>query len=642
MARYNTDNPIGSNAMKDLSDNAQNLDVLVNSKTALTQTDRLGVERKTWHGMERDYDAAQASRENQFQSAQSSREAAFSDFLQESGYQDLGEYAPGIEITAHNQYVTFGGQPYLLKPSIPVPYTTSGVWTGDDFKLIGDDALRQDLANPDKGAAMIGGGGQVVGSISALRALVKSNPSKSAFVTGYEAQGDGGGGLYYLDASDVTTADNGGTVIVATDGGRWKLQHNGSVRVEQFGCLSVPGRNNFTNLQNAVATCHAESLKLVAGKGTFEYGTTLDLSYPTLVFHGSGFRNTIFKFTGTGRAMRADGDRPNNGIYSFDLDLCDFTIEGNPNATDLLRNRINHARIVRVNAREASTTNGCGFRFEGTVAGHYEQLTMSTNTQLMSSRPANGIVIDADPSLPGSPRATCNTLLSPCIEGATGDGIVLTGCDQLTVIGGTSENNGGNGLTELPGTQMCTYIGFGCEVNLGYADIFIAGQSSHLINCGSTRLTYIDNSAVMTKIEGGWFDKVEVAAGAVATELSKIKTRFFGGAVGLVTNSNPFLSTKDIFDVQANAFVFFPKPASVIANTASPMTYMNTNITDETILINPNGGSITQITYLRGGGAVANMNPASGSVRLQPGDGVSLDYTGSPILTRVPNGTNMQ
>lgn len=156
MARYNTGNPIDSAAMKDLSDNAQNLDVLVNSKTALTQTDRLGVERKTWHGMERDYDAAQSSRENQFQSAQSSREAAFSDFLQESGYQDLGEYAPGIEITAHNQYVTFGGQPYLLKPSISVPYTTSGVWTGDDFKLIGDDSLRQDLANPSMGPGIVG------------------------------------------------------------------------------------------------------------------------------------------------------------------------------------------------------------------------------------------------------------------------------------------------------------------------------------------------------------------------------------------------------------------------------------------------------------------------------------------------------
>lgn len=171
MARYNTGNPIDSNAMKDLSDNAQNLDVLVNSKTALTQTDRLGVERKTWHGMERDYDAAQASRENQFQTDQSSREAVFSDFLQASGYQDLGEYAPGIEITAHNQYVTFGGQPYLLKPFISVPYTTSGVWTGDDFKLIGDDSLRQDLANPDKGAALVSGAVIYVGSVTKLEGL---------------------------------------------------------------------------------------------------------------------------------------------------------------------------------------------------------------------------------------------------------------------------------------------------------------------------------------------------------------------------------------------------------------------------------------------------------------------------------------
>lgn len=226
MARYNTGNPIDSAAMKDLSDNAQNLDVLVNSKTALTQTDRLGVERKTWHGMERDYEAAQSSRENQFQSAQSSREAVFSDFIQASGYQDLGEYAPGIEITAHNQYVTFGGQPYLLKPSIPVPYTTSGEWTGDDFKLIGDDSLRQDLANPDMGAALVAYGESNVHDV--LDVLINvgngisETPSNLKEFIGYKGiillenilpLGKKSSGLYLWDSSKSRELANGLTII---------------------------------------------------------------------------------------------------------------------------------------------------------------------------------------------------------------------------------------------------------------------------------------------------------------------------------------------------------------------------------------------------------------------------------------------
>lgn len=123
----------------------------------------------------------------------------------------------------------------LLQTSIGPVQTAASVIivapNGDFFTL-------QDLANstdPAKGAAIVGRSGQVVGSVAALRALSKAQPSKHAFVTGYYSDGDGGGGAYYLDAADTASADNGGTIIVATDGGRWKLVHNGTVSVKQFG-----------------------------------------------------------------------------------------------------------------------------------------------------------------------------------------------------------------------------------------------------------------------------------------------------------------------------------------------------------------------------------------------------------------------
>jgi hypothetical protein len=63
---------------------------------------------------------------------------------------------------------------------------------------------------------------RVVDSVAVLRQLDKSKYNR-AFVTGYDTPGDGGGGSYYYDPLDVTSADNGGTVLVAADGGRWKL-----------------------------------------------------------------------------------------------------------------------------------------------------------------------------------------------------------------------------------------------------------------------------------------------------------------------------------------------------------------------------------------------------------------------------------
>lgn len=514
--------------------------------------------------------------------------------------------------------------------------------------------------NPGQGAELIGRSSIFVDGVKNLQTLPTSKKLVASVVSYYEGS-YGGGGFYFWDATRPKSQHNGGSIISPTvpwTGSQLTLTNflNGvgetsplgqgcwvliaeEFNITNFGSIASPGVNNFAALTKAVVVSHATKTKLNIPSGVFEYNTTLDLSYPTLVLKGAGFRNSVLKFTGTGRAIDALGTRPNNGIYSFDLDLSDFTVEGNSNATDLLRIRINHARIVRVNAREANPVTGCGFRIEGTVAGHYEQLTMSTNTQLMTSRPANGIIFDADPSLPGSPRPTCNTLISPCIEGAIGDGIVLTACDQLTLVGGTSENNGGNGLTELAGCQMNSYTGFDCEVNLGFADMFVGGQSSQFNNCGSTTYFYVDNSARFTKVEGGWFDKVEVAVGAVGVQLSNIKTRFFGGAVGLVTNNNPFLSIRNVFDVQANAMVFYSKPATTIGLTGSPQTYTNNNITDETILIALNGGTVTQIAYNRLGTPYL-MNPATGAIRLQPGDGLSINYTGSPVFTRIPHGTN--
>lgn len=52
MTTFNTGSPIGSTAVKDLYDNAEKLDVAVNSQTKEAWKDRFGKDRKTWHGIE--------------------------------------------------------------------------------------------------------------------------------------------------------------------------------------------------------------------------------------------------------------------------------------------------------------------------------------------------------------------------------------------------------------------------------------------------------------------------------------------------------------------------------------------------------------------------------------------------------------
>lgn len=289
MTTYNTGNPLGSTDPRDLYDNAENFDEAVNSEES-QWVDRFGRPRLPLMEQERQFVSDQERREGEFQADQSSREAVFSDFLQASGYQDLGEYSPGIEITAHNQYVTFGGQPYTLKPSIPVPYTTSGEWTGDDFKLIGDGSLRQDLANPDKGAAMVARGVVAVDSIADLLALPEGQRQEGLryLVKEYHAGTGVGGGEFYWSASRGKADHDGGQIIDPIHSvqpgavGWWSSENttNGVyVRLSKspydlhtYGVVG-DGITDATNAITAMATAAGEGGEIVIPEGIFIYSS---------------------------------------------------------------------------------------------------------------------------------------------------------------------------------------------------------------------------------------------------------------------------------------------------------------------------------------------------------------------------------
>lgn len=146
MTTFNTGNQIGSVDPRDLYDNAENLDTAANTKTDTTWTDRLGVERKTFHGMEVQFDSQQVDFEDRFNVA-----------LQGIGYDRIGEYGAGLEITEYNQIFRHDGEWWRASASLELPYTTTGDWAteGSMFVGTGDALLRQELGQPD-GAKNVG------------------------------------------------------------------------------------------------------------------------------------------------------------------------------------------------------------------------------------------------------------------------------------------------------------------------------------------------------------------------------------------------------------------------------------------------------------------------------------------------------
>jgi len=190
MTTFKTGNPVGSAAAKDLYDNAENLDTFVNDRTKRSAPDRLGVERKTWHGMEQD----------------------FQDFLINSGYQDIGDYAAGLEITARNQVFWKDGELYRAGAALDLPYTTTGDWLAEGglFVAVGDQVLRQDLAG-SAGAGMVGYQSSVPGSASATAADALNNQPISLATLG--VKGDGSDETAAITAILQYAAANGIKVV---------------------------------------------------------------------------------------------------------------------------------------------------------------------------------------------------------------------------------------------------------------------------------------------------------------------------------------------------------------------------------------------------------------------------------------------
>src|SRR5690606_38043204 len=164
-SRNNTGNPIDSKAFPDFEDNVKNLDLAVNSQEDSWE-DRFRVDRMTLSSMER-----------AFTDAQESRSDRFNHLIASSGYQFVGDYGPGIEITEYNQLIRdSNGEFWRVSGQVDLPYITTGagIPEGDALVPAGDAVLRQDLANPDKGAAMVARGVVAVDSIADLLDLPAS------------------------------------------------------------------------------------------------------------------------------------------------------------------------------------------------------------------------------------------------------------------------------------------------------------------------------------------------------------------------------------------------------------------------------------------------------------------------------------
>lgn len=151
---YNTGNPVPSTDARDFMDNVQNTDVAVNTQE-LTWTDRLGVTRKTFAGME----------------------AEATEALSRLGYQIIGDYASGLVMQNFGQVFRKDGEFYRAKAELALPYSLTGDWAVDapKFVSVGDAVLRQELANGTSHLVDSSVVGRAVGTVESALQLIEAD-----------------------------------------------------------------------------------------------------------------------------------------------------------------------------------------------------------------------------------------------------------------------------------------------------------------------------------------------------------------------------------------------------------------------------------------------------------------------------------
>ncbi|HCM6426316.1 TPA: hypothetical protein N3006_004986 [Klebsiella quasipneumoniae] len=252
MSTYKTKNPLGSAAVKDLYDNAENVDKFVNDRTKEELEDRLGVLRKTWHGMEMIF-----SRFIDYITGRGEQAVAA------IGWQELGNWAVGLAVDNRQQIVYYNGSWYKYLGELEhviagdSPENDGGLWSAANptgkWSNIGDAALRSNLGSGE-GLSLLGS----VSPRSGLRNVKTSYNGQSVLMK----QAVTGGPVLNAIATHkpgMTAADDDYSTFITADGQVYQFDISAGIDFRLAGAL-LDGSNAGACIKKIVDTEVAKAI----------------------------------------------------------------------------------------------------------------------------------------------------------------------------------------------------------------------------------------------------------------------------------------------------------------------------------------------------------------------------------------------
>lgn len=157
-------------------------------------------------------------------------------------------------------------------------------------------------------------------SISALRAYtVTPLTYGTCRVISWYSGLNKGGGIFYYDNTDTTSADNSGTIIVDTLSRRWKRLSNEILDVTMFGAKSDGVSDDTTAIQSAITASSGKHLYFPAG--TYVY-SVLTITSNNIKITGAGGATRLITSSATGTCLDiGDGTSEIRNIDISDITL---------------------------------------------------------------------------------------------------------------------------------------------------------------------------------------------------------------------------------------------------------------------------------------------------------------------------------
>ncbi|WP_455424895.1 hypothetical protein [Dryocola sp. LX212] len=239
MTTYNTRNPLGSAAAKDLYDNAENMDHRENDRVNEVWDDRFGTSRLTWYGIEKQNERAIAS----------------------YGWILIDSFQDGATLTLPNQVLRWAlpdgdGEYYRWDgvfpkdvPADSTPESTGGIGTGA-WIGVGDASLRSNLS-ASGGAQLVGNAAIAVRDMTTLKAAAWTKVGQLYDLQSYVDISSGGRGYWLaVETSGVTPNDIDAVQSTANTNVSFVFQPtNGVVDIRQLGAV---GGGDVTAILNRV------------------------------------------------------------------------------------------------------------------------------------------------------------------------------------------------------------------------------------------------------------------------------------------------------------------------------------------------------------------------------------------------------